>query len=197
MLAILCRVCVCVCVYIAVENCHVPEGGRSALSRHRPPPVGSSLNVHLERTPAMEALGEPTRLLVLHGQIEFARPLRLLDTHMLYIDLSRFVGQLHLNLTATRPHPEEDMLAIVEYHNIIVGQIILTEVGTFLGHRVVATLVGAAKQSCVVHILRIMVVWLATAQCHPKEVLRLVALVEYLWTWLSHLCVCPVFMVIE
>lgn len=181
MLAILCRVCVCVCI---LQSKIVMSRGRSALSRHRSPPVGrrqvSSLNVHLERTPAMEALGEPTRFLVLHGQIEFARPFRLLDTHMLYIDLSRFVGQLDLNLTATWSHPEEDMLAIVEYHNIIIGQIILTEVGTLLCHRVVATLVGAAKQSRVVHVLRIMVVWLATAQCHPKEVLRLVALVEYL-----------------
>lgn len=72
------------------------------------------------------------------------------------------------------------MLAIVEYHNIIVGQIILTEVSTLLGNRVVATLVGAAEQSRVIHVLRIHIVWLAAAQSHPEKVLRLVALVEYL-----------------
>lgn len=99
---------------------------------------------------------------------------------MLDVHLGGLVGQLHLHLAAAWPHPQEDVLAVVQDHDIIVGQVILTKVGALLGHRVVAPFVGAAEESRVVHIRGVRVVGLTTAQRHPEEVLRLVALVEYL-----------------
>jgi len=128
----------------------------------------------------VEALGKPARLLVLHREEEFPRPLRLLNPHVLDVHLGGLVGQLHLHLAATRPHPQEDVLAVVQDHYVVVGQIVLAEVGALLGHRVVTPLVGAPEQPRVVHVLRVRVVGLATAQRHPEEVLRLVALVENL-----------------
>jgi len=128
----------------------------------------------------VEALGETARLLVLHREEELPRPLRLLDPHVLDVDLGGLVGQLHLHLAATRSHPQEDVLAVVQDHDIVIGQIVLAKVGALLGHRVVAALVGAPEQPRVVHVLGVRIVRLAAAQRHPEEVLRLVALVENL-----------------
>jgi len=164
---------VCVSVYI-LQSKIVMSGGNSVTAPH------GLLNVHLECAPAMEAFGETSRFLVLHGEEEFARPFRLFDSHVLYINLGRFICQLDLNLTATWSHPEKDMFPIIEYHDIIISQIILTKVCTLLGHRIIASLIGAPKESRIIHIIRIRIVWLATAKRHPKEILRLVALVQYL-----------------
>ena len=54
----------------------------------------------------------------------------------------------------------------------------LAEVGALLGHGEVALLVGAAEEASVAHEVGDAVVLLATANPHPEEVLRLLALVD-------------------
>ena len=54
----------------------------------------------------------------------------------------------------------------------------LAEVGTLLGHGEVALLVGAAEEASVAHEVGDAVVLHATANPHPEEVLRLLALVD-------------------
>lgn len=154
--------------------------------------------------PAVEALGKPLRFVVAARQEQLARLVRLLGAHMLTVNLRtfqhrvishrivhmpahrncaylrRFVCQLHLHLAAPCAQPQKDLLAIIQYHNVIVGQIVLTEVGALLCDGEVALLVGAAEQTCVLHVVGVRVVGLAATQRHPEEVLRFLALVENL-----------------
>lgn len=147
----------------------------------------------------MEALSEPPRLFVLAREEQFARPFRLnladvLDVNLFVHNsnatvcynlayiwmpyLRRLERQLHLHLTAPCAQPQEDLLAIVQNHDIIIGQIILAKVGALFGYCKVALFVRAPEQPRVVHVVGVSVVRLATAQRHPEEVLGLFAFVE-------------------
>jgi len=96
-------------------------------------------------TPAVETLFEPNALLPLYCKKESSRFLWLFGPEVLYVDLGRLVGELDLYLRAPRTHPQEHLLPAVEEHDVIVRQVVLAEVGTFLGHEEVALLVAAAK----------------------------------------------------
>lgn len=92
--------------------------------------------------------------------------------------LCGFVGQLDFHLAAARAQPQEHLLAVVQDHDVVVGQIVLAKVGALLRHGEVALLIGAAEQPGVVHVLGVGVVRFAATQRHPEEVLRFFALVE-------------------
>lgn len=49
----------------------------------------------LVEAPAVEALGEPLRFVVAAGEEELARPIRLLDAHVLVVDLPRAKPQIN------------------------------------------------------------------------------------------------------
>lgn len=88
-----------------------------------------------------------------------------------------FYRQLHFDFAAAGAQPQEYLLAIVQYHYVVVGEVVLTEVRTFFGHRKVTFLVWTPEQSRVVHVFGVTVVGFATAQCYPKKVFRFLALV--------------------
>jgi hypothetical protein len=69
--------------------------------------------------------------------------------------LRRLVAELYLDLGASRSDPQEDVLTGVKDHDVVRGEVVLAEVGTFLAHREVSLLVGAPKAALTQSILSI------------------------------------------
>ncbi|KAH9406247.1 hypothetical protein TYRP_013853 [Tyrophagus putrescentiae] len=95
--------------------------------QHRPIQLNPRVLDRLEGRPAVEALGELPRLLALHRQHQGAGPVRLLRLHRLEIDLGALMGQLHLHLAAADAQPDEDLRPVVQYHDVLVHQVVLAE----------------------------------------------------------------------
>ena len=73
------------------------------------------------------------------------------------------------------------MFSGVQDHDVVVSEVVLTEVRTLLADREVALLVRATEQSGVVHVGRVGVVGLLSAQPDPEEVVRLLSFVQDLY----------------
>lgn len=106
--------------------------------------------------------------------------LGLLDSHMLDIDLCRFVCQLNLHLTAARSKPQEHLITVIQYHDVIVGEIILAKVGALFRHSEIALFVGTAEQPCVTHVFRHGIVRFASSERYPEEIFRFLSFVQNL-----------------
>lgn len=103
-----------------------------------------------------------------------------MDVRVAHLD--GLVGEFHFDFGALGAEPEEDLLSVVEQHDVLVGQVVLTKVGALFRDGEEAAVVGAPEQADVVQKVGLRVVGLALAQRHPEEVVRLLALVEHLQT---------------
>ena len=97
-------------------------------------------------TPSVETPCEPLGLFAHDGEKQFPGLVWLLGPQVLDVDLGRLVAELDLHLGASRAHPEEDVLAAVEDHDVVMGQVVLTKVGALLAHREVTFLVGTSEK---------------------------------------------------
>ena len=89
-------------------------------------------------------------------------------------------GQLDLDVTRLLANPQVHLVSVVQYHHIVICQIILTEVGTFLRDGEITFLVGTAEQSRIPHVLCMEIVLLATSDANPEEVCWFFAFVDNL-----------------
>ena len=72
------------------------------------------------------------------------------------------------------------MFSGIQDHDVVVSEVVLTEVRTLLADREVTLLVRATEQSGMVHVGRVSVVGLLSAQPDPEEVVRLFSFVQNL-----------------
>jgi len=70
--------------------------------------------------PAMETLCEPFRLFALEGEHHLARPFGLLASHVLQVHLGTFVGQFDFYVATFCPDPDENLISIVQYHDVLI-----------------------------------------------------------------------------
>ena len=124
----------------------------------------------------MEAPGKPLGFFTHDCEEQFSRPLRLFRSQILNVDLGRLVAELDLHLGASRAHPEKDVLAAVEDHDVVMGQVVLTKVCALLAHREVPLLVGAPEEPRLLHVVSLQVVLPPAADGNPPEVLWLLPL---------------------
>lgn len=69
--------------------------------------------------------------------------------------------------------------SVIQHHNVVVRQIILTEVGTFFRYGKVTFFVRATEQSCETEILRILIVIIKlSAESEPEKVLRFFSFID-------------------
>lgn len=83
------------------------------------------LHRHFITPPTMEAFSEASILPSFHSQEKFSWSIRLFPLHMLNINLCTFKSKFYFNITGLSAQPEEHLLPIVKYHDIIIWQIVL------------------------------------------------------------------------
>ena len=125
----------------------------------------------------MEASSESFGLFAHDGEHQSTRAVWFLCPQILNIYLSSFITKLNLHFWACWTHPQEDMLTGVEYHDVIMGEVILAEVWPLLANNEVTLLIWAPEKATMFHESCLFFVFLLSIETNPKEVVRLFSLV--------------------